>query len=63
MTELLMLDVRTMAFATSISGFLMAATMLGIYLAGMRSRAVLDWAGAGLAFGVGYLMGHILQSM
>ena len=63
MTELLMLDVRTMAFASSVSGFLMAATMLGIYLAGMRSRAVLDWAAAGLAFGIGYLIGHILQSV
>ncbi len=63
MTELLLLDVRTMAFASAVSGFLMAATMTGIYLAGMRSRAVLDWAGAGLAFGVGYLIGHILQSV
>lgn len=63
MTELLMLDVRTMAFASAVSGFLMAATMLGIYLAGMRSRAVLDWAMAGLAYGIGYLIGHILQSV
>ncbi len=63
MTELLMLDVRTMAFASAVSGFLMAATMLGIYLAGMRSRALLDWAGAGLAFGGGFLIGHILQSV
>ncbi len=63
MTELLMLDVRTMAFASAVSGFLMAATMLGIYLAGMRSRAVLDWSMAGLAYGIGYLIGHILQSV
>lgn len=63
MTELLMLDVRTMAFVSSVSGFLMAATMFGVYMAGMRSRAVLDWAVAGLAFGVGYLIGHILQSV
>jgi diguanylate cyclase (GGDEF)-like protein len=63
MTELLMLDVRTMAFASAVSGFLMAATMGGIYLAGMRSRAVLDWMAAGLALGFGYLIGHILQSV
>lgn len=63
MIELLMLDVRTLAFASSVSGFLMAATMLGICLAGMRSRAIVDWTVAGLGFGFGYLVGHILQTL
>lgn len=63
MIELLLLDVRTLAFASSVSGFLMAATMFGIYLAGMRSRALIDWTIAGLGFGLGYLLGHILQTL
>jgi diguanylate cyclase (GGDEF)-like protein len=63
MTDLLMLDVRTLAFVSSVGGFLLAATMFGIYLAGMRSRAVLDWACAGLAFSCGYLLGHLLQTV
>jgi diguanylate cyclase (GGDEF)-like protein len=54
-----MLDMRTMAFASSVSGFLMAATMLGIYHAGMRARAMLDWLVAGLALGTGYLVGTL----
>ncbi|MDZ7790702.1 MAG: diguanylate cyclase [Xanthomonadales bacterium] len=63
MLELLMLDVRTLAFASSVGGFLMAVTMAGIYAAGMRSRALIDWALAGLGFGLGYLLGHILQTL
>lgn len=63
MLELLMLDVRTLAFASSVSGFLMAVTMAGIYAAGMRSRALIDWALAGLGYGLGYLLGHILQTL
>lgn len=55
----LMLDMRTMAFASSVSGFLMAATMLGIYQAGMRARAMLDWLAAGLALGAGNLVGTL----
>jgi len=58
-SDLLMLDMRTMAFASSVSGFLMAATMLGIYQAGMRARAMLDWLVAGLALGTGYLVGTL----
>lgn len=57
--DFLMLDMRTMAFASSVSGFLMAATMLGIYHAGMRARAMLDWLVAGLALGAGYLVGTL----
>lgn len=63
MSELLMLDVRTMAFASGVGGFLMAATMAGIFLAGMRSRALVDWAIAGMAYGLGYLLGHVLQTI
>lgn len=58
-SDLVMLDMRTMAFASSVSGFLMAATMLGIYHAGMRARAMLDWLVAGLALGAGYLIGTL----
>ena len=61
MSELLMLDVRTLAFVSSVSGFLMAATMLGIHFAGMRT--VLYWAGAGAAFGLGFLVGHLFQTL
>jgi len=57
--DLLALDMRTMAFASSVSGFLMAATMLGIYQAGMRARALLDWLGAGMALGLGHLVGTL----
>lgn len=60
-SDFLMLDIRTMAFVSSVSGFLMAATMLGIHCAGMRARAMLDWFMAGLAFGFGYLVGNIAQ--
>jgi diguanylate cyclase (GGDEF)-like protein len=63
MTELLMLDVRTLAVTSSVSGFLMAATMFGIYVAGMRSRALVDWTLAGLATGTGFLTGHLLQTI
>jgi diguanylate cyclase (GGDEF)-like protein len=63
MFELLMLDVRTLAFTTSVSGLLMAATMAGIYAAGMRSRALIDWSIAGLLSALGYLTGHTLQTL
>lgn len=61
--ELLLLDTRTLAFVSSISGFLMAATMAGIYLAGMRHRALIDWSIAGLAWASGYLLGHLLLTI
>jgi diguanylate cyclase (GGDEF)-like protein len=63
MAESLMLDVRTLAFVSSVSGFLMAATMLGIYFAGMHTRAVIYWAGAGASFGLGFLVGHLFQTL
>lgn len=63
MLSLLMLDVRTLAFVSSLGGFLMLATMLGIHYAGLRSKAVLAWGWAGLAMGLGYLLGHMLQTV
>lgn len=63
MNEFLMLDVRTLAFTSGVSGLLMAATMAGLYVAGMRSRALIDWSMAGLAFGAGYFTGHVLQTV
>lgn len=52
--ELLHLDVRTLAFVSALGGALMAVTMAGIYAAGMRERALLDWAGSGLGYFAGY---------
>lgn len=63
MAELLMLDTRTLAFVSAVSGFLMAMTMFGIYMAGMRHRALVDWSIAGLTLGFGYLVGHMLQTL
>lgn len=60
MMDLLLLDGRTLAFAYSVSGFLMVATMVGIYLAGMHHRALIDWSIAGMAWALGYLLGHLL---
>lgn len=61
--DLLLLDARTLAFASSVSGFLMVATMVGIYLAGMHHRALIDWSIAGMAWALGYLLGHLLLTM
>lgn len=58
-SEILVLDVSTMGLVSSVAGFLMAATMLGIRFAGMRARAVVDWSLAGLGFGCGYLLGNL----
>lgn len=63
MIELLMLDVRTLAFTSGVSGLLMAATMAGLYVAGMRSRALIDWSIAGLVYALGYFTGHVLQTV
>ena len=63
MSEALHLDVRTLAFVSSVGGFLMAAAMYGIYLAGMRERCLIDWAWSGLATGSGFLIGHLLQTI
>jgi len=58
-----MLDVRTLAFVSSVGGFLMAAAMYGIHIAGMRERCLIDWAWSGLASGGGFLIGHLLQTV
>jgi len=58
-----MLDVRTLAFVSSVGGVLLAATMLGIYQAGMRARCLLDWFASGLATGGGFLIGHLFQTV
>jgi len=63
MSEILMLDVRTLAFVSSVGGFLMAVAMMGIYLAGMRERCLIDWTWSGLATGGGFLIGHLLQTV
>ena len=63
MNEILLLDVRTLAFVSSVGGFLMAAAMYGIYLAGMRERCLVDWTWSGLATGTGFLIGHLLQTI
>ncbi len=63
MSEILMLDVRTLAFVSSVGGFLLAAAMLGIHQAGMRERCLLDWFASGLATGGGFLIGHLFQTV
>lgn len=60
---LIELDVRTLAFMASLGGGLMAVTMTGIYLAGTRDRALLDWAWAGSGFFAGYLVGLLLLTI
>lgn len=54
---LLQLDTRTLAFVSGLAGLLLAATMLGIAMAGTRHRALYDWAAAGLCCGFGFLIG------
>lgn len=47
----------------SLGGGLMAVTMMGIYLAGTRDRALVDWAWAGAGFFAGYLVGLLLLTI
>lgn len=63
MDLLLALDTRTLAFISGLAGFLMALTMLGIHMAGTRDRALVDWGVAGLCFGFGFQLGHLLLSV
>lgn len=58
-----LLDSRTVAFVAGLAGFLMAAAMLGIHAAGMRHRALIDWAIAGLGFGLGHQLGHLMLNL
>ena len=57
------LDTATLAFVTGLAGFLLAATMAGIRLAGMRNVALVYWGLAGLAFGLGYQLGHLFLTV
>ncbi|TZF90745.1 GGDEF domain-containing protein [Cognatilysobacter lacus] len=52
------LDTATLAFVTGLAGLLLAGTMVGIRLAGMRNPALRYWALAGLAAAVGHLLAH-----
>lgn len=63
MDYLRQLDTATLAFVTGLAGFLLAATMAGIRLAGMRSPALAYWGLAGLAFGTGHQLGHLFLTM
>lgn len=63
MDLIVLLDTRTVAFVTGLAGFVMAATMLGLYAAGMRERSLLHWAFAGLAYGLGYQGGHLMLNL
>jgi diguanylate cyclase (GGDEF)-like protein len=58
-----LLDTPTLAFVTGLAGFLLAATMAGIRLAGMRSPALVYWGLAGLAFGLGHQLGHLFLTL
>ncbi|MEX0915327.1 MAG: GGDEF domain-containing protein [Wenzhouxiangellaceae bacterium] len=60
MQELVLVDARTLAFVSCIGGFIMAATMVGLYAGGTRQRSLLYWAGGGLLYGLGYLTGYVL---
>jgi diguanylate cyclase (GGDEF)-like protein len=53
------LDTPTLAFVTGLAGFLLAAAMAGIRLAGTRDPALLYWGLAGLSFGLGHQLGHL----
>lgn len=60
MKEVILVDARTLAFVSCIGGFIMAATMVGLYASGTRQRALLYWAAGGLLYGLGYLTGYLL---
>ncbi|AXK72594.1 GGDEF domain-containing protein [Lysobacter sp. TY2-98] len=53
------LDTATLAFVTGLAGLLLAGTMGGIRLAGMRSSALVFWGAAGLAAGIAHLLAHL----
>jgi diguanylate cyclase (GGDEF)-like protein len=57
------LDAATLAFVTGLAGFLLAGTMAGIRLAGMRNAALVYWGLAGLCFGLGYQLGHLFLTV
>lgn len=57
------LDTPTLAFVTGLAGFLLAAAMAGIRLAGLRNPALPYWGAAGLAFGLGHQLGHLFLTL
>jgi diguanylate cyclase (GGDEF)-like protein len=57
------LDTPTLAFVTGLAGFVLAAAMAGIRLAGMRNPALACWGFAGLAFGMGHQLGHLFLTL
>lgn len=57
------LDTATLAFVTGLAGFLLAGTMAGIRVAGMRSPALVYWGLAGLCFGLGHQLGHLFLTV
>lgn len=62
MALLQQLDAPTLAFVTGLAGLMLAMTMAGIRLAGMRHPAVLCWGVAGLAAGTAHLLAHLTLS-
>jgi len=56
------LDAYTLVVVSALSAFFMAVTMVGIYLAGNREAAILDWALAGFLFCLGYALGSLILS-
>ena len=58
------LDVRTLSFVAAIGGALMAATMLGLHVAGARhGRALGFWGIAGALWLLGYLTGFLIPAL
>lgn len=56
------LDAFTLAVASALAAFFMAVTMGGIYLAGNRERAIVDWALAGVLFSTGHVLGNLAMA-
>lgn len=60
MKELVLVDTRTLSLVSCIGGFIMLATMLGLWAGGTRQRELLHWGIGGLLYGLGYLTGYLL---
>lgn len=60
MKELILVDTRTLALVSWIGGFIMLATMLGLWASGTRERELPHWGFGGLFYGLGYLAGYLL---
>jgi diguanylate cyclase (GGDEF)-like protein len=50
------LDAHSLALAAALGALVLAVSMAGIFLAGTRERAVMDWALAGLFFSIGQII-------